>query len=77
MFLDPYLVRRVEIVLSEKESFVQRQRNTREGQLIQTNFEMPNQSLGAQTFLLNPKPDGRHTTKFENPKQEFRYTKKF
>lgn len=39
VFLDPYLVRRVEIVLSEKESFVQRQKNTREGQLIQTNLE--------------------------------------
>ena len=39
VFLDPYLVRRVEIVLSEKESFVQRQKNVREGQVIQTNLE--------------------------------------
>jgi len=37
VFLDPYLVRRVEIVLSEKESFVLRQKNINERTIIQNN----------------------------------------
>ena len=37
VFLDPYLVQRVEIVLNEKESFVQRQNNIRERTTNQNN----------------------------------------
>ena len=37
VFLDPYLVRRVEIVLSEKESFVQRQKNVGARKVLQHN----------------------------------------
>ncbi|KAL3812203.1 hypothetical protein ACHAXA_009677 [Cyclostephanos tholiformis] len=39
VFLDPYLVRRVEIVLSEKESFVRRQKNARQGKILQNYSE--------------------------------------
>lgn len=66
VFLDPYLVRRVEIVLSEKESFVQRQKNARERKVIQNHTKMLVKSIedekateGENNESLKNAPDER------------------
>eukprot|EP00804_Cyclotella_cryptica_P028077 CCRYP_017274-RA/>CCRYP_017274-RA protein AED:0.16 eAED:0.16 QI:294/1/1/1/0.6/0.5/6/744/1136 len=68
VFLDPYLVKRVEIVLNEKEAFVQRQKDAREKNKISR------QSGDSEEMPADPKDETYAATAGSTPSQPANYS---